>query len=74
MTLRVARKNPEVKFMAYTKKYDLVNKYFDKGGKEFPDNYTLRFSEWDKSWEVPNPHNLPVATVAFKDAEKNPSI
>lgn len=74
MTLRVARKNPEVKFMAYTKKYDLVNKYFDKGGKEFPENYTLRFSEWDKSWEVPNPHNLPIATVAFADCRKNTEI
>lgn len=74
MTIRVARKNPEVKFMAYTKKYEMINQYFESDVKELPGNYTLRFSQWDKSWNVPNPYSLPIATVAFKDSKLSPEI
>ena len=72
-SVELAKKFPNVKFMAYTKKYDLVNKYLDDGGK-LPDNYNIFFSAWDKLWDVPNKHNLPVAYVKFKDERFTPEI
>lgn len=65
-TVEMAKKFPKIKFLAYTKKYGYVNKYLDEGN-ELPDNYTIRFSMWHRMWEVPNPHNLPVAYVDFTD-------
>ena len=72
-SVELAKKFPGVKFMAYTKKYDLVNDYLSGGGK-LPDNYNIFFSAWDKLWEVPNPHGLPVAYVKFKEERLTPEI
>lgn len=72
-TVEIAKKFPEIKFLAYTKKYELVNDFLDEGN-ELPDNYTIRFSMWDKNWPVPNPYNLPVAYVDFKDSSLNPEF
>ena len=72
-TVELAQKFPKIKFLAYTKKYDLVNRYLDEGN-ELPKNYTIRFSMWHKLWEVPNPHNLPVAYVDFTDETINPDF
>lgn len=71
-SIELAKKFPSVGFMAYTKKYDLVNKYLDT--HELPDNYNIWFSAWDILWSVPNPHNLPVAYVRFKDIRLTPEI
>lgn len=71
MMFRIAEKLPEVKFLAYTKKYEMINEFLDEGNK-IPNNLTIRFSYWDKDWEVPNPYNLPTAYVDFKDTDKNP--
>ena len=68
-----AKKFPEMKFMAFTKKYFLVNQWIDNNGN-LPDNLNIIFSAWDKNWEVLNPHHLPVAYVDFKDFEKNPVL
>lgn len=68
-----AKKFPEMKFMAFTKKYFLVNQWIDNNGK-LPDNLNIIFSAWDKDWEVLNPHHLPVAYVEFKDSEKTPVL
>lgn len=73
MMVRIARALPDVRFLAYTKKYELVNTYLDVE-KKFPDNLTVRFSYWDKDWKVDNRHNLPVAYVDFKDKSKNPEF
>lgn len=73
MTVDVARALPEVRFLCYTKKYDLVNKWMDEGNR-FPANYVMRFSYADKGWEVPNPYNLPVAYIDFTDKSLNPDI
>ena len=69
----LAKKFPEIKFLAYTKHYEWVNEYLDQGG-EIPDNYVIRFSMWHNQWKVPNPHNLPVAWVDFKDKTLNPDF
>lgn len=68
-----AKKFPEMKFMAFTKKYFLVNQWIDNNGN-LPDNLNIIFSAWDKDWEVLNPHHLPVAYVDFKDSEKTPVL
>ena len=72
-SVEFAKKFPNVKFMAYTKKYYLVNEYLSKGG-EIPDNYNIFFSAWDRLWEVPNPYYLPIAYVKFKDERLTPEI
>lgn len=68
-----ALKLPSIKFMAFTKKYKIVNDYLDSG-KEIPENLNVIFSAWDKLWEVPNPHNLPIAYVSFKEERFTPEI
>lgn len=73
MMVRIAYNNPGVKFLAYTKKYELVNEVLDEG-IQFPENFTMRFSAWDKNWVVPNPHNLPMAYVDFIKSELNPTL
>lgn len=73
MMFRVAKKFPKVNFLAYTKKYEMVNDYLDTH-PEIPDNLTIRFSYWHVGWRVDNRHNLPVAYVDFKDQSLNPFI
>lgn len=72
-SVELAKQFPNVKFMAFTKKYHLVNEYLDNGGK-LPDNYNIVFSAWDALWDVPNIHGLPVAYVKFKEARMTPNI
>ena len=69
----IAKKLPDVKFMAFTKKYELVNQYLLDGNK-IPDNFNIIFSAWDKLWTFDNPFNLPVAYVDFKDKRLNPDF
>lgn len=67
-----AKKFPNIKFLAYTKHYEWVNEYLDD--HELPDNFCIRFSAWHVGWKVPNPHNLPMAYVGFKDKTLNPEF
>ena len=73
MMYRIAKKLPQTLFVAYTKKYELINEFIQKGG-EIPENLTIRFSYWDKDWKVPNPYSLPKAYVDFKDQSRNPNF
>ena len=68
---KLCYKTPNVKYMAFTKKYEIVNEYIDNCG-ELPDNLNILFSAWDKLWEVPNPHGLGIAYVDFNDKRLNP--
>lgn len=61
---RVARQNKHCKFLAFTKRFDLVNKYLDTHHK--PGNLQIIFSGWI-GLDVPNPHNLPMSHPVFKD-------
>lgn len=60
---RLARKHKDVKFLCFTKKYEIVNAHLSEGHK-IPKNLTVVLSSW--GWWMPqNPHNLPTAYVHF---------
>ena len=59
----VAKHNPDVKFLAFTKQYSLVNEYAKR--EEIPANLKIIFSAWP-GMPMENPHNFPVANVIFK--------
>lgn len=61
------------KFLAFTKKFEIVNEYLSSGGK-IPKNLSVVFSAWDKNFKIDNPFNLPVTYVNFKNSELNPVI
>jgi hypothetical protein len=69
----LCKKTPNTKYMAFTKKYELVNDYIDKNGN-LPENLNIMFSAWDKLWMVPNPHNLGMAYVDFDEKRLNPEF
>lgn len=60
-------------FLAFTKKYELVNEYIASGGV-IPDNLHIVFSAWGNSLSVDNPNDFPVAYVRFGDEERDSSI
>ena len=64
---------PATKFLVFTKQFEIVNKLLDTQG-DIPTNLRFVFSAWDKDFEVPNPHNLPITFVNFIDKSKNPEI
>ena len=61
--VRVAKECPNTKFLAFTKKYELVNEYLDT--TSLPQNLKIVFSGWG-AFKMPNPHNLPTAYIKFK--------
>ena len=69
----LAKEFPDIKFMSFTKKYEIVNKWIDENG-DLPENLNVVFSVWHIGWKVINPHNLPVAYVDFKDKTLNPEF
>lgn len=67
MMVRVAEALPLVSFLAFTKKFEIVNAWMDKHG-DLPKNLSIVFSAWG-DWIPDNPHNLPMAWVRFKKRE-----
>ena len=65
---KVARKNPETRYLAFTKQYGVVNSYISKGHK-IPSNLKIVFSCW-KDWKPENPHNFPTTWVRFPETGK----
>lgn len=59
-----ANDNPQTIFLFFTKKYDLVNRYYEM----FPANLQPIFSKWP-GMDMPNPHNIPVAIVYYDESE-----
>lgn len=59
-----AYKLPDTKFLAFTKRYGLVNEYISSG-HAIPANLKIIFSAWP-DMPMDNPYNLPVANVIFK--------
>lgn len=64
--IEIAKHYPKKHFLCYTKKYEIVNAHIDNN-RTIPKNLEIIFSGWDENWNVPNPHNLPISIVEFKD-------
>lgn len=71
--IKLAKHLPNVRFMAFTKKYEIINNYVANGGA-IPINLTIIFSAWNKNWKFDNPYNFPVAYVDFKNSNFNPEF
>ena len=69
----VAKELPLTSFLAFTKKFELVNNYIKTKGT-IPSNLRIVFSAWGDSFQIENPYNLPVAYVRFKDEKLNTGI
>lgn len=67
---RVAHNCKQIKFLCFTKKYEIVNEYLSKGAV-IPPNLKIVFSGWDESWHFDNPYKLPVALVRFKNDKRD---
>lgn len=64
MMVDVAKLCPKTQFLAFTKRYAIINQYVAWYGRDYiPDNLHIILSEWDKPIE--NPYNLPKARVIF---------
>ena len=61
----IVKNNPGCIVLAFTKQYEIVNKWIDENGK-LPDNFKVIFSGWNE-WKCDNPHGLPESNVIFKD-------
>lgn len=70
--VKVAEELPRTSFLAFTKKFELVNEYIATGGY-IPDNLHIVFSAWGDDFQVDNPYHFPVAYVRFESSE-NKSI
>ena len=68
----LARRLPTTSFLAFTKKFELVNEYV--ATNDIPANLNIVFSAWDKDFKLDNPHNFPVAYIKFPDEERNTAI
>lgn len=71
----VALQLPDIKFLAFTKKYEIVNEYIRRANdgefEQIPENLVIVFSAWG-NWIPDNPHNLPVSYVEFgAECDKN---
>ena len=62
--VELARRNPDVSFWSYTKKYHIVNSWLDRNG-DLPDNLVIVFSHWMNKdgtyFPMDNRHNLPTS-------------
>lgn len=68
---QAARECPECTFLAFTKRYAIVNAWIDANG-DLPRNLKILFSGWSNLKPV-NPHKLPETTVYGKHADPDPS-
>lgn len=69
--IAIARDFPGCHFLAFTKRYSVVNTWIDNNGS-LPENMQIIFSE---GWGIKasNPHNLPTSTVYEKGDTVNDS-
>lgn len=67
MMVRIAQRLPRTRFLAFTKKYELINSWITEHGK-LPDNLTIVFSAWG-DFLPENPYDLPVAYIRFRKEE-----
>ena len=67
MMIEVYKEVPGTRFLGFTKKFELVNDYLDHNQMWDQDHLKIVFSAWGDDFKVPNPHNLPMAYIRFKD-------
>jgi len=65
MMINIANLSKEVKHLAFTKKYELINEFIANGGV-IPENLVVVFSAW-KGLEFENPYQLPIAYMRDKE-------
>lgn len=65
MLMEVATIATGVKFMAFTKKYEMINDLI-ASGYQIPSNFKIIFSGW-YGLEMQNPYNLPTAYINLKN-------
>ena len=65
--VKCAINNPHCEQLAFTKQYDIVNKWIATHGN-LPKNLHIIFSLWNENWNtrVSNPYNLPCSAVIFR--------
>lgn len=63
--IQVANENKNVKFLVFTKRFDIVNSYVAGGGR-IPENLQIIFSYW-RGLKVNNPYNFPSSHPLFAD-------
>ena len=68
----LAKALPTTEFLAFTKRYGIVNNYINAFG-ELPANLHILFSRWNAEWDVTirNPYDLPMSAVIFKGDDIN---
>jgi len=70
--IKLALVHSNTKFLAFTKKYEIVNEWISQNGN-LPENLVIILSSWD--FFVPeNPHNLPMSYVQFKEKKRNDEL
>lgn len=68
--VKTAQELPGTEFLAFTKKYEIVNEWIDEHGA-LPKNLRILFSGWS-NLTPDNPHGLPETTVYKHDGDFNP--
>lgn len=68
----IAEEFPNVRFLAFTKRYELVNEYMDKNGGRncIPENLSVIYSA-APGQSVPNPYHLPECHIFMADETLN---
>ena len=62
---------PGTEFLAFTKKYEIVNEWITENGA-LPSNLKILFSGWD-NLAPDNPHGMPETTVYEREEDFNPA-
>lgn len=70
MTIRIAKKVTNVRFLAFSKQDGIVNKYLAR--HKLPENLCIVLSQWRGDFVPANPHNLPTSNV-YGRKEQAPS-
>lgn len=70
--VRLAIELPHTQFLAFTKKFEIINSYLESGNS-IPLNLTVVFSAWGDEFKVENPYNMPIAYVRTTNSTGIPS-
>lgn len=72
--ITVASANKNTVYLCFTKRYEIVNEYCNKNGKDsIPQNLVIVFSHW-ASLDCPNPYKFPVVYVSGISKEEDSLI